>query len=244
MASRLMRTGFAAISGGVALLTLGLANPARASIVVYDFSNTTTASTFAGPSATDPNVTSSNTITGPNLTQDFSITDYGQQIIRPATIAAPPTNDEAGALSSGSYFSFTVTPNAGEAMNISSLTFDSARGGAATPRSWYWFSSIKGFTAGNEIAFHTEDSQRPTFTHYTSATVPGLDVSAIAAYQHVNVPVEFRMYVSTPAGGQSIDADNITINGTVTAAASPEPASMALIVLAGLGVLGRRSSRA
>jgi hypothetical protein len=49
------------------------------------------------------------------------------------------------------------------------------------------------------------------------------------------------MYISTPATGQSLEFDNVNLNGTVTAV--PEPGSLALVGVAGAGWAGWRRRR-
>jgi hypothetical protein len=178
------------------------------------------------------NVTASSTVSGPNMVQDYSLPDYGQQVLR-AAITNTATPDEASAVSAGSYWGFTVQPNSGFRMNFSSLTFDVARGGAATPRTWYLYSSVGGFTAGSAIASADVQTQRPTLT---PVSVP----LTSAQFQGLTNPVEFRMYMSTPATGQSLEFDNVTLTGTV--APVPEPAGILLIAAAGWMVRRRRKS--
>jgi hypothetical protein len=203
-----------------------LAAPAAAQVVVqYDFSNTTAASTSATPSATNPNATGSATVSGPNLLQDYSIPDYGFQVLR-AAVTNTATPDEASAVAGGTYWSFTVAPNGGFMMSFSNLAFSVARGGAATPRTWYLYSSIDGFTAGSGLGSADALTQRPTLSPAT------VDLSA-ARFQGLTSPVEFRMYISTPGTGQSLEFSNVTLNGTV--APVPEPTSLALVGAAAFG---------
>jgi hypothetical protein len=111
------------------------APPALAQVVVqYNFDNTTAASTAAPPSSTAANVTGSATGNGANLVQDFSIADYGQQVLR-AAVSATATPDDASAVAGDTYWNFTVAPAGGFRMNLSTFTFDVARGGASTPAS-------------------------------------------------------------------------------------------------------------
>src|SRR5438445_803514 len=116
---------------------LWLATPAPAQMIVqYNFNNTTATDTTAAPSSMNPNVTANSTVNGANIVQDYSLVDYGQQVLR-AAITNTATPDEASAVNGGSYWGFTVQPNTGFKMNFSSFTFDAARGGAGTPRTWY-----------------------------------------------------------------------------------------------------------
>ena len=213
---------------------LWLATPAPAQMIVqYNFNNTTATDTTAAPSSMNPNVTANSTVNGANIVQDYSLVDYGQQVLR-AAITNTATPDEASAVNGGSYWGFTVQPNTGFKMNFSSFTFDAARGGAGTPRTWYLYSSLAGFTPGSAIAFADVPTVRPILTPFT------VDLSG-AQFQGLTNPVEFRMYLSTPATGQSLEFDNVTVNGTVIVV--PEPActmSLAACVAAGWALRRRR----
>jgi hypothetical protein len=133
----------------------------------------------------------------------------------------------AAAVANGVYFDFTVTPST--TMSLTNLTLDAARGGGGTPRGYEIRSSRDNF--GSTLSAADLLTVRPTYTPIT------VDLSG-AAFQNVTTPTTFRFYVYSPAGGQSVDVDNITLNGTV-----PEPASLGLIGLGAAGLLGRRARR-
>jgi hypothetical protein len=211
-----------------------LSAPAAAQVIVqYNFDNTTATSTSAAPSSSNANVMASSTVSGPNIVQDYSLTAYPTQVLR-AEVNPTTTPDEASAVSAGTYWSFTVTPNATFMMNPTTLTFDVARGGDATPRTWYLYSSVGGFTLGNKIASTDVPTVRPTLTPTM------VDLSA-SQFQGLTGPVEFRMYISTPGNGQSLEFDNVSLNGSVLAV--PEPTSLALVGLAVSGWALRRRWR-
>jgi hypothetical protein len=209
-----------------------LVAPAPAQMMVqYTFANTTATDTTAAPTFTAPNVTANSTVSGANVVQDYSLPDYGHQVLR-AAITNTATPDEATAVNGGSYWGFTVTPNTGFQMNFTSFTFNAARGGAATPRTWYLYSSVAGFNPGNAIAFADVPTVRPQLTPFT------VDMSG-APFQGLTAPLEFRMYLSTPATGQSLEFDTVTVNGTVIAV--PEPAcALAFAACAGAAWAIRR----
>jgi hypothetical protein len=243
-----MNHGFKVLSLAVGLLAGSAFSSDAAIIAQYNFDAGNGVATTVNPNVTAQDITQANA--GPNMTVDYApVTPaYPTPILRSATVAANPTNDEAGAIAAGTYYAFTVTPTAGNAMTLTGISFDSARGGAATPRSWYAFSSVKGFTNGSEIASAIEASARPAFSHYDetstlASTAPlatgSLNLAADPSYANLTTPVTFRFYVSAPGAGQSIDFDNVTING-VTSAASPEPATLGLAMIGGLFVLARR----
>jgi hypothetical protein len=224
---RTFRTVSLALMAGLVLTA-----PAPAQIMVqYTFANTTVTDTTAAPTFTAPNVTANSTVSGVNIVQDFSLPDYGHQVLR-AAITNTATPDETTAVNGGSYWGFTVTPNTGFKMNFTSFTFNAARGGAATPRTWYLYSSVAGFNPGSAIAFADVPTTRPTLTPFT------VDMSG-APFQGLIAPLEFRMYLSTPATGQSVEFDSVTVNGTVIAV--PEPAfALAFAACAGAAWAIRR----
>jgi hypothetical protein len=140
----------------------------------------------------------------------------------------------AGAVTAGKYFEFTLTPDAGYAVTLDSMTLDVTRGGGATPRGFLLRGSGDNFTAN--LAGQDLTTARPTYTPITA------DLSG--GYAAVESPITFRLYVYAPAAGNSVDFDNIVVNGTV--AAVPEPGTVAMIAtgLFGLAAAGVRRRKA
>jgi hypothetical protein len=146
--------------------------------------------------------------------------------LRVAT-AGTASPDDATALANNTYWTVTITPNAGFQLNLTSLVFDEARGGGSMPRGWSLYNSIDGFALANRLATNASvQTQRPTFG-------PATVNLNLPRFQNLTGPITFRMYVFTPGTGQSVEFDNMVLNGTVTAI--PEPGSLAL---AGMGVAG------
>lgn len=127
-------------------------------------------------------------------------------------IANPGANaiSQATAVSNNSYFYFTVTPTPGQTMNLTSLVFNAARGGASTPRGYVIRSSVDNFATN--IAAGDLLSQRTVFNAHT------IDLSG-ASFQGLNGSVTFRVYIYGPSTGVSIDMDDLTVNGTIGNAA-------------------------
>jgi hypothetical protein len=132
------------------------------------------------------------------------------------------------ALTNNKYFEFTITPNAGFLLDLTSLTFDAARGGGGTPRGYVVRSSLNSFAT--DLATADLLTVRPTYTPVS------IDLSGFADAAGA---VTFRVYSYSPGAGSSVDYDNITVNGSVV----PEPAT-GLLGVSGIVLLTvRRRSR-
>jgi hypothetical protein len=139
--------------------------------------------------------------------------------------------DLATALTNNKYYQFTLSAAAGFELDLSSLTFDVARGGGGTPRGYAVRSSADGFATNLSTADVL--TVRPTYTPIS------IDLTG-AAFQ--NLPsLTFRVYSYSPAAGSSVDYDNIVVNGNLSVV--PEPTASAVLLLgaaAGLGAKRRR----
>lgn len=156
---------------------------------------------------------------------------------RPADGFTQSTVDLATTLTNGTYVSFTLTPDEDRAIALESLTFGAYAAGAST-RSFYVFSSVTGFDAGDVLLSETYSATSTGVLPYS------ISLSSLPGFQHLTEAVEFRIYVQTPATGASINFSNIMVNGSLSAV--PEPSSAALlagVVSLGLVALRRRSTR-
>ena len=108
------------------------------------------------------------------------------------------------------YFTFSVSANAGFELDLSSLTFNVARGGAATPRNYDVRTSLNGVDFASLTGVVEINTQRPTFTPVS------VDLSA-AQFQNLSSPLTFRIHFFSPDFNQNVDFDDITINGAVVA---------------------------
>jgi hypothetical protein len=134
------------------------------------------------------------------------------------------------AITNNKYFQFIITPDAGAELDLTSLTFDVARGGGSTPRGVVVRSSADNFAAN--LLQQDIGTARPTYTPVS------IDLSG-ASFQNLTAPLTFRVYSYSPAAGSSLDYDNFTLNGVVV----PEPAAAGLALVAGLGLLARRRGK-
>jgi hypothetical protein len=137
--------------------------------------------------------------------------------------------DTAAAFANNGFFSFTVTPDSGFEMDLTSLDFLVATGGTSETRNY-------------EILFNgTTSLAGPTSPIGTRADgkagmdVVSIDLSSISALQNLTNPVSFQFVTATTGNfNASLEWDDIALNGTVSAV--PEPSTFA--IFAGLLALG------
>lgn len=221
---------------GLSLAALGaILSAAHAEVLVkYDLGSTLGTDKFADPSTNaNPAAIDLTSITGNNLTlfQYFS----GQLQTRPGTASA--NWDVNAALSSGSYFTFTITANEGYDLTLDTLTF---KANAGANRGFYVFSSAGGWAA-DKVLFSTHSYPGGTMvtTGYAdySVSLTGITVAA-------GESITFRIYVQATATSSNFYFDDITVNGTIVPASNiPEPSTVALLTgmsVILMGVISRR----
>lgn len=170
-------------------------------LVEYDF----TASSFAATTTTT-GVSGSNVTDGSVSTPTSAGNNgYASDPVISISPALGATTTET-AVSTNSYIQFTLTPNAGKRVSLTTLTFNAARGGAATPRGYDVRSSVDGYAA--TLGTADLSTQRPTFTPVS------IDLSG-ANFQNQTSAITFRIYVYAPSTANVIDIDSISINGAV-----------------------------
>lgn len=156
-------------------------------------------------------------------------------------------NSEAAAVSSGKYWQFTITPNAGYKVSFSSLAFDARadiephsptplNGETAT---YFVRSSLDSYAS--TIASGTISGSRVSGNLPWSPVSLGLDALAEAS-SAVTFRVGFYYSDLGTLSGTSVRADNMVLNGNVTLI--PEPA-LAAVFAAGVSLvlLLRRQQR-
>jgi hypothetical protein len=209
-------------------LSVGIQRAEAAVLANYDFNTGDGVSTVTEPGSTPGTFA---TVGFPSSTGFF----------------APPLSAGGGAIfgtandmvltPATAYFTFTITPNAGQQlfMGGSALTFDTVRAASLSVFNWVLRSSVDGFV-----------------TDFASGTTPNVSVlnpqtvTLPSDFNFQAAAVEFRFYTSD--GGENGNSanlrgyfDNVVLNGTV--APVPEPVNVALAVfglcLAGAG-FGRR----
>lgn len=220
----------------VGLVTVGTATQA-AQLLSYTFGTT------GQETASETSPAFGATIVGSNLSATPVRDLNGQVGIEISSAATTPlgapflrvdpqgnSTTAAAAVTAGKYFEFTITPDPGYATTFDSITYQVARGGAGTPRGYVLRSSVDNFAAN--LAGGDVTTARPTYTN--------ADIPLGTAFDDLQSPTTFRFYVYAPNAGNSLDFDNIVINGSVTQV--PEPTTTALIVggILGIAALSRR----
>ncbi|MDA7517558.1 PEP-CTERM sorting domain-containing protein [Akkermansiaceae bacterium] len=154
--------------------------------------------------------------------------------LNPVLQVSPPNNTTttvAQAVANDSYFTFTISPDTLTSLRFDTLTFKAGRGGGSTARGYSVRTSLDSFTS--DLGSGDIPAQRPNFSNLSA------DLSA-PAFDNITAPIEFRIYVYSPAIGNSLEFDDIILNGTVTTI--PEPSiSLALVLgLLSCGLVRRR----
>jgi hypothetical protein len=192
----------------------------------YPFTGSSQASTDA-----DGNSTAGSFGDGAGWTSSI---DVGRGNVAPSISVVSTSTDsstQSGAVTANDYWTFTITPNAGFTLNLSSLTFDYANytNDATFPtENFFARSSINGFSSNLAAAVTATVASAGAFSNAS------IDLSG-ASFQNVATPIEFRIYVydGTTDADRGALLDNIVLNGT----AVPEPGTWLLLCL-GAGLLG------
>ena len=184
--------------------------------------------TTVATDVTAGNITDSPTVNGNPTSVLVRTTGVGYAT--EPVLSAARANFNESSVRDNVYFTFSVAANAGNELDLSSLTFNVARGGAATPRDYDIRTSLDGFATSltGIVAINTA---RPTFTAVS------VDLSA-AQFQNLTSPMTFQFRFFTAGVSQNVDFDDITLNGAVVAV--PEPNTLAVLAIAGGWMFRRR----
>ena len=134
------------------------------------------------------------------------------------------------------YFAFTITANPGELLNLDSVAFKSSVFTANDRRGYEFYGEVNGgsFDASDLIFDQNDENETRGTGDFTQQTEV---LTGNAKYQGVE-SVTFRLYLLTDLAGRTVDFDDFEITGTTSVI--PEPASLVLLGLGGLCVMGRR----
>ena len=201
-----------------------------ATLAEYNFNGNNLTSSDTELNTTAGNISSGSGITGGT---DLS-TNQGEGgtrgiQIRYDDIYTENTGDRtlADAITDQVYYSFTITPLAGQVINFDTFTAYTDKNGGGATFEYHIMSSIGGFTDSSTI-----DSS----SHTSGVANLSYDISSLT---NVSTATEFRLYIRTDNytnGSNLLDIDNIILTGTVI----PEPSTALLGVFGGLLLLRRR----
>jgi len=208
----------------------------------FSFSSAATLATYAfgsGPSTlpSTSGVTATAITYGSGLgtpqTSAATFAPSGPSALGLVTATATPTTVSA-AITANSFFTFTLTPSAGSAVELTEFTF--------------WANYSGDTTAANQLALQINTGSGyqtigTTTFDVTGAASPGKFFSIpITGLGQVTGAADFRvvMYDSAGVNWTSFTRmDDLTINGNVI----PEPSALLLLGISGLLPLRRRRSR-
>ncbi len=203
-----------------AALMLGISSAGHADIIVsYDFNSASGSATTI-----DAQVTATAVTAGPNVNNSLVFSNNQARITN-----SDYEETKALAHSTGQYITFSVEANAGKSLDLTDLKYKHSRTDSA-PRRLAVFASVDGgaFSEIDDIG-NGNSSTLPSFT---------ADLSS-STYDNVQeIAFRFVFYDDNPSPGLA-RFDDFILNGEVI----PEPASLALMGLGGLLMLGRGSFR-
>lgn len=215
----------------------GVCTLAHAAIVAqYDFNSATdptdTNATGIPASTTGADVTASD-ITGAGGLEIYRIRNPSSSYASNVLLTARDVNGSDTALSftNNGFFSFTVTPDSGFELDLTSLDFLVTRGGTSETRNYEIRSSLTGTTSLAGPVAPTGDRSGGT----AGMDNISLDLTAFTEFQNLTSAVTFIFITATTGTfNATLEWDNITLSGDVTAV--PEPSTYAALL--GLGALG------
>ncbi|MBV9008127.1 MAG: PEP-CTERM sorting domain-containing protein [Verrucomicrobia bacterium] len=210
----------------------------------YQFTNNRTssnvpvgavASTFNNGAGMTTNIVTGYRTTTPSSTIDPSL----------FTLSSDTSSTEAGAVTNNNYYTFTLTPNAGIVLDLTSLTFryalDNSGGSTGFNATYFVRSSIDNFAT--DVGSVPASAGKGKTTAFTTANI---DLTA-SQFQNLSSAVTFRIYIydNSNTTTQQDLLDDVIVNGSL--ALVPEPSTYAMMGL-GIGLLAaaqrfRRSRR-
>jgi fibronectin-binding autotransporter adhesin len=131
----------------------------------------------------------------------------------PVLQVSSTATDFATATANQAWFTFTLTVGSSVTdLDLTSLTFNGARGGGSTPRGYGIYVTTP--TTTDELVQGATDfaTQRPTWSPQNISLAGLTSLQSLTAGQQVT----FTVVVYTPAIGSSVEFDDITVKGNVS----------------------------
>lgn len=238
---------------GASLALLAFAATTASADVIVNYAMTATVSPSNAVLNVNPTVTAAN-VTAPALVNQSGSTASGSFVYNGGTDTvsswqttfSSAATTYAGAFVANNYFTFSITPDAGYQLNLTSITFQVASGSSsASDRAFYLVtaSSPSGFTSGSTVLSTdrttTGGGTIPLQAATATNTIPKDYTVDLTSFTGITTTQYFRFYLQTPTVSQALTFDDIIVNGTVSAV--PEPSTYAS--LAGVMALGFVASR-
>lgn len=200
-------------------LSITLCPRAQAQIVAWEISGTNAGASNPLAAATlASGLASANLALGSGVTASSAADTFGASGFNSTSLAA--------AIAANQYLSLTLTPAAGHALDLTSISLLTGVSTAVTDFHGALLSSATGFTAADALhtyAFGTASAPLQTAT-----------LSGETALQDLSTATEFRLYGWRDTTGtstfrfRSLTGYDVSITGTVSAV--PEPATSAMIL--------------
>lgn len=134
------------------------------------------------------------------ITSEFGFSTDPVARVLPTANARPQDHQEPA-----DSVEFTVTPPAGQSLDITGFAFHVARGGDSQPRSIEWRSSLDGY-ARPFLSVPNVETVRPLLTRYAAE---------LTDHKGLTGPVTFRGFYATPGTNLSLEIDDISVTGAV-----------------------------
>jgi hypothetical protein len=199
------------ISAALAVLFALVLSLDAAIIVQYNFNSNGSPTTVAS------NISGASTITNTQALNNFNVSTNPDSGYASNVFQVSPNVGGKPSSPNGSYFTFGFTVDPGYQLDLETLTLQGARGGGSTPRGVALSTS-----ADSHAAFidgtRDFDTVRPTLNSYS------FDLSSLSTQTGTFI---FRVYVYAPGTGNTIEIDDLTVNGTLSVI--PEPSTWLLL---------------
>lgn len=229
---------------------LGLSTPLSQAVVLANFNFAAVTGNAASTISSASTVTGSGYTVGPfsggtglqgsvpntgaiTATSTTGSANTQHLVVRVGGTDATSRADEAGAITANDFYGFTITPDAGAPLSLTSLSFQLGRSGTFSGRVF-----VRSSLDGYATTLFSDD-----LTSATTTLVSATPIDLTAGFADLTEAVTFRFYFADNSASIT-DADttasivyridNITLEGV------PEPASAVLLGAAGIIPLVRR----